>query len=171
MNNHPSFNRGQGTLVVVDMQPDYEAALHPWTISNVTKEVTAARHNNWGIVIVEFYDHEPTIKAVMRPLLKKTRYEKLVLVEKDIPDGSTPVVTALEQNGFSDSLIRVCGVNTHECVQDTVNGLARRLPDSSIEVITGACNCHTKLSWKSFHKEANVSLKGNWWLGEKRLKH
>ncbi len=171
MNNHNSFNRGEGTLVVVDMQPAYEAALHPWTISNVTREVTAARHSNWGIVIVEFCDHEPTIKAVMRPLLKKTLYGKLVVVEKDIPDGSTPVIAAIEQNGFSDNLIRVCGVNTHECVQDTVNGLARKRPESTIEVASGACNCHTKQSWKSFHREANVSIKGNWWLGEKRRRN
>lgn len=107
----------------------------------------------------------------MRPLLKKTRYEKFILVEKDIPDGSTQVVTALTQNGFSDNLIRVCGVNTHECVQDTVNGLAAKLPHSSIQVVTGACNCHTTLRWESFHREANVSLSGNWWLGEKRRRN
>lgn len=157
------YGNQNGTLVVVDMQPDYEASCHPWTITKVKKAITSARHANWGIVIVEFADHCPTHRCLLKPLLRKTRYDKFTVVEKDIPNGSEPIIAAIQNFEFDDTLIRVCGVNTDQCVQETVSGLARRLERSKIEVITDACNCDTGNRWKSFERLDNVALLGNWW--------
>lgn len=172
------------TLLIIDMQSQYPAAMKPETINEVVKEVVKAKENGCGIIVVEFRD-EPQYRTKSSPY-KPTHseimanigpYERAHVVEKYETDGSFFIRQFLLNEkaawDFNIDNFRVCGVNTDVCVAATVNGLAEDFMDSKFFIVEKACNTDQFLtfckygpmfengkymSYKAFNPEADIRL-------------
>ncbi|HEY9785651.1 MAG TPA: hypothetical protein V6D17_09640 [Candidatus Obscuribacterales bacterium] len=130
-------------LVIIDMQPDeFPASSDEKTIAGVMREITNAKANLWGIVIVEFDPHE-TGKTDPRLMRLIEGYANLAVVAKSEDDGSAEIFEAIIEHGFWPENLRICGCNSDACVLRTVEGYAKRVPSSHIQVVKSACNCLT----------------------------
>lgn len=149
-------------LVVIDMQPD-GFPLARSVLRQVRQAIANAMASSWLVLIVEF-DIEcagPTDPAIMSTL---AGYPYWRLVKKKAEDGSLEVIEAATEAGMSTAcpvpVFRLAGVTTDDCISKTAHGLARRLPDCLVEVITDAC-CNwqgARFDWKQFSRAANIAL-------------
>jgi nicotinamidase-related amidase len=126
------------TLVVVDMQPNFNAAMGKRVRANVLREIKQAIEDHAGIIFLEYWasghTHDELLKAV-----ESINYKHYNVLTKHTDDGSKEVWMQINEPGYSKSHIKVCGVNTDCCVYSTVCGLTGRLPRTMIEVIEDAC--------------------------------
>jgi len=144
------------TLVIVDMQPVFQASRDPNTIIAVTHEIFMARQNNHAIIIVE-YARSGKTHAGFNELLKG--YPHKARVSKHDDDGSKEIVRALCRRNFPMNTLRVCGVNTDCCVYETVTGLIKKLSKTKIEVVKKACNSVTdNFDWRTYYRHPNLRL-------------
>lgn len=135
------------TLVVVDMQPCFEASNDPNTIIAVTNEIMVAKQNNDAIIMVE-YDSSGRSHCGFDAILKDYYYKSKITKKND--DGSKEIIRALKRRKFPARILRVCGVNTDCCVFDTVLGLLNGLKNTKIELVKKACNTDdSSFSWKN----------------------
>lgn len=125
------------TLVVIDMQQQFEAACWPKTIAGVTKEITRAIEHHASIVFLEYGFYNGTHQELL-DLVKG--YTPKSRVSKKFDDGSRELIKTLKRRKFPRNL-RVCGVNTSCCVHATVDGLFDKDPDLKIELVKRACGC------------------------------
>jgi len=125
------------TLCIVDMQPRDFPAADARTRKEVVKLVKEAKRNGAGIVVLEYSNSSPTSATILNTL---KGYRRKVICKKNHNDGSKEFIKACERHRFNKSHIRVCGVYTEYCVQETTEGLHERLPGSTIEVVVRACN-------------------------------
>ncbi len=150
------------TLVIVDMQPELPASKEEWLRSAVHDEIMTARSENWGIVILEYMDVNPprTFGDTYQNLVSAAagNYDQFAMRAKMVLDGSERVEDACEAKQLPTQRFRVCGVNTHACIQRTVDGLAERFPDSIIEVVGHACNDYNGNNWANFKLLSNVQV-------------
>ena len=150
------------TLVIVDMQPDLPASNEEWLKGAVYQEIMMARGEDSGIVILEYMHPNP-------PRHLGDTYQYLVSAAagncdvfamrvKATLDGSERVADAVADKLMPTSRFRVCGVNVHGCIQETVLGLAERYPNSIIEVVGYACNDINGINWDRFKLPSNVQV-------------
>ena len=148
------------TLIVVDMQPSFEAANEPNIIVGVTREILEAKRRNWGIVFLEYKPTEEMGRTHegFSSLIKGYRHK--ARVTKDDDDGSLEVVKALRRRGFGQRTLRICGVNADGCVFYTVNGLLSRLDQVRIQVVKDACGSEWEkdFDWRTFTKHPRITL-------------
>lgn len=154
-----------GTLVVIDVQTGYldaaEAIRYP-----VRLEILRAMKQGWGIVFVQMNKMGKTLPELLREVTSRKYTRYYAPVTKELADGSAQVIAACERLGYSKRLIRVCGLRSNICVQDTVEGLSKKLPDARIEVKQTACfpaprghNCFAgHFDWSTFPVLPNVVL-------------
>ncbi|MGD9680877.1 MAG: hypothetical protein AB7W16_06820 [Candidatus Obscuribacterales bacterium] len=149
-------------LVVIDMQPD-GFPLARSVLRQVMQAIAHAMASSWLVLIVEF-DIEcagSTDPAIMSMLAGYPRWK---LVKKSAEDGSLEVIEAVTEAGMSTVRpfpgFRMAGVTTDDCISKTAHGLARRLPDCSVEVIKDACfNWQgSRFDWSRFSRAANIVL-------------
>lgn len=145
------------TLIVVDMQPEFDAALNPNVVVGVTLEIQAAVARKSPIVFVEYDEAGDTHKGLYS-LAKGYRKKARIIKYED--DGSRQIIRTIRRREFDLSHLRVCGVNTNACVQSTVEGLLKRLPESKIEVAKAACGTCSfwNYDWRAFPKHKNLKL-------------
>jgi hypothetical protein len=156
-------NVKDGTLVVIDMQPTFEASQETWLIRNVCREIRKAKQKQLAIVIVRYkggrlQEQHPDWHVDVRILGALGCYKKVAYVTKTRSDGSNQVIEAIENRSFSPSNLLIVGVNTDACVADTVNSLSEKLPDSRIWVIADAC--HTD--------HGNRRATGRYWISRRK---
>lgn len=152
------------TLVVVDMQPAFEAC-NAATIAAVEEEVKAAMDAGHDIVVLQlpaFHNYlmvipiEPTLESI-RNLI--AGYPRAVIKNKYKTSGAEEVIQVCQWKGFAQKRFRVCGVNTDMCVYETVLDLACMFEAERIEVVKKACNTiYEPNPWKMFAHLANVVL-------------
>ena len=123
------------------MQPTWYAS-QP-IVYNVIDEIEQAKQKQCAIVLVKMLS-EGSIDV--RILEATQGYNKIAQVGKRYSDGSTGVKRAIIKHNFPKACLRVCGVNTDECVADTVKGIATTWPKSKIEIAREACNSNYKVS-------------------------
>jgi len=141
-------------LVVIDMQPGFRASLNEATIDCVAGEIRAARAANLPIVILEYAKYPATHERLLQLV---EGYENVAIETKREDDGSEELLEACIGNEYFQNVYRVCGVNTLQCVQSTVLGVADRLEDSRIEVVKSACNDEEGPNvWHKFAQRPNV---------------
>ena len=146
----------QPTLVVVDMQPEFEAAFHPNVVIGVTQEIINAKNVGAPIILVEYRDGGQTFDGFFK-LLKN--YKNKALVRKNRDDGSREVIQAIKRRKFNPYHLRVCGVNSDACVWSTVEGLLGKLNRSRIEVVKQACFTEDRtFDWRQFLRHKNLRL-------------
>ena len=147
------------TLVVVDMQPEFEAANEPNVLVAVAREILEAKRNKWPIVVVEYrggFNLAETHQG-LRSLLKG--YSKKARIGKDDDDGSMEVVRAIRRRKFNEKTLRICGVNTDCCVAATVNGLLGR-SQANLQIVKDACGWDRsfQFDWRHFYKHPRIRL-------------
>lgn len=144
------------TLVIIDMQPVFQAANWPDVVIGVTKEILAAIKNKASIMIVEYHDRGP----IHDGLLKLVRgYPNKARTKKKLDDGSEKVLATLKRRKFPKRL-RVCGVNASCCVAATIDGILGLDDTIKIEVIKDACGCAVEgHEWSKWYiKHENLRL-------------
>ena len=150
----------EATLVVVDMQWFFPAANRQGTIDNVAQLLQAAFARRWAIVFLEHQGWGHTLPQLMS-VVEEAGASALDLCSirtKRIWDGSSEVESMVQSWNCPCRQFYVCGVNAHECVQETVNGLNKRFAASRIGVVTDACNCETGLPWSQFENAELLEL-------------
>lgn len=150
------------TLVIVDMQPGLPASHEDWLKGAVYQEIMTARGEDWGIVILEYMHHSPprSLGDTYQYLVSAAagNCEVFAMRVKATLDGSERVADAVAEKNMPTGRFRVCGVNVHGCVQQTVLGLAERYPDSIIEVVGHACNDQNGINWHRFKLPGNAQV-------------
>ncbi len=146
-----------GTLVIVDMQPGFPLSLS--VRRDVEAEILNAIERLWAVVIIE-YETEAAGDTHKSLLDLLAAYPHHTLVKKTKEDGSQVVLEALRRLGYPNELIRVCGVMTDICVQQTAAGLATTLTTARIEVVKSACTTWSgrHYDWSSFHRPFGLIL-------------
>jgi len=124
------------TLVIIDMQPYWAAACNnKLLINNIKYEIKRAINLNNHIMFVRFISNG----SITRSLTYATSgYSNVSIVNKDDMDGGDLVLARLKDVGRTH--LRVCGVNTDQCVFETVLTVADSYPKRfKIEVIAKCC--------------------------------
>lgn len=145
----------QPTLVIVDMQSEFEAAMNPDVVVGVTQEILKAKEYGSPIILLEYEGCGRSHHGFLN-LLKN--YRRKASVKKVDDDGSTEVIRTIRRRCFNPFHIRVCGVNSDACVQDTVVGLLHKLTHTKVEVVKQACGTAGLFSWRKFPKHRNLQL-------------
>lgn len=136
------------------MQPGFRASLNEATIDCVAAEIRSARAANHPIVILEYAKYPATHERLLQLV---EGYDKVAIETKREDDGSEELLEACIGNEYFQNVYRVCGVNTLQCVQRTVLGVADRLEDSRIDVVKDACNDEEGSDvWHKFAHRPNV---------------
>lgn len=127
----------ENILLIIDMQPRFEAANNMTTRMAVLREIAKARALNMPIIVVEFdgsgLSHAEILEAVKD-------YPKHVRIVKGQDDGSTEILRACTLASWEPVSFTVCGVNTDACVARTVSGLVDLRPTVVINVVKDAVN-------------------------------
>ena len=130
----------ESILLIIDMQPRFEAANNMPTRMAVLREIAKAKAMNMPVIVVEFdgsgLSHQEILEAVKD-------YGRTVRVLKQQDDGSNEVLRACTVQGWEPISFTVVGVNTDACVARTVNGLLYLRPSVKIEVVKDAVNGDT----------------------------
>lgn len=143
------------TLVIIDMQPEsFRAAGDRRTIEKVVWEIKRVMSVD-GFIVIVYCKGEGDIAPEIFDALGEYPY---TLVEKSENDGSVEIITECARQSVPLAITRVCGVNIHSCVQETVSGLSALLPHAAIEVVMNACNSATLFAWEAFVTGENVTL-------------
>lgn len=136
------------TLVVVDMQEEFAASA--LVLLEVMHEVDLALQNDWAIVILEYCSRSPTYDCI----LARARQSRRFSVQTKFTDGGgREVLAACRKLNLPTNRFRVCGVNTHACVSQTVRNISRIFTHSMILVAQKAC-AHNSIqnNWPKFFR-------------------
>lgn len=125
-------------LYVVDMQPGFNASLR--ILDETIREINLAKRRRDHIVFVELVPESN--RATHGQLLEAAGhggYDKISRITKLRGDGSVEFLAEAEKVEFQYKRVRVCGVNRHACVRNTIDGLRERLPKNiGIEIACAA---------------------------------
>lgn len=146
------------TLVIVDMQTWFKGARDEQTIDACMRQIGRAIRAQCPIIVLELKPISQCGTTDRRLLAMLKNYIKHTVVLKDKNDGSAEVLAACQRHHFGTRSFRICGVNTHACVQATVSGLASKCCYSQLEVVREACNDCMGNQWERFDCAPNVVL-------------
>jgi nicotinamidase-related amidase len=124
-------------LVIVDMQPQFQAANNPSTVQGVCRAVRQAKQSGQTIVVLEFGGYGNTHIDILDEI---GDYDKVKWKTKYKDDGSLEVINAFEFDGrpLPDEF-HVCGVNLSCCVEETIDGLLYRC-NKPVKMLVDAVN-------------------------------
>ena len=124
------------TLVIIDMQPDFEAANYDWLVERIVEDVEQAKENRANILVVEYNDYGDTHEKIMEAI---GDYLNAYTIEKWDDDGSEEIMDAIEDYKLFPEL-HICGINYSACVERTIRGLLMsEYPPNDIYVIVESC--------------------------------
>jgi nicotinamidase-related amidase len=142
------------TLVIIDMQPCYEASTIKRVKQAIIKEIHLAKSNNRPIIVVEFDGDEyfPTHDWLLEMVQD---YSRFAMVTKTTDDGGKPIIECLRQRKFRMP-VKVCGVNWEACVFETVMTLRKY---GRVQVVKQGCGSWQKrYDWKLYDGFSNVQV-------------
>ena len=126
-----------GVLCVIDMQPEFEAATNSELVRKVIDEIKVSMRKKEHILIVRYKGCGKVDQSIWDTV---EGYQFVHYITKNDDDGSPEIVEAMKNfTLISKETIKVCGVNTWECVKSTYAGLAYKLPHSIIVVLEDVC--------------------------------
>ncbi len=123
-------------LVVIDMQPSFQAAQCKKTILACKEAIEQAMIDNAGLLFVEYVRGGKTIPSLYK--IAKN-YRHMYRVTKYADDGCNEVLAAIRHYKLPNQLIRFCGVHTGACVYETVKSI-REYTKAELQLIKKACN-------------------------------
>lgn len=127
------------TLVIVDMQPHFEASFCEDTIAAIQREILTAQLLRKGIVVLEYGGAGDTHPAILDMVKGYNRFAKR---QKYGNSGYQQILTTCRKRRFAMSAFRICGVNLHACVYDTVRDLTYHLEAKVGLVLDGINDRH-----------------------------
>lgn len=139
-------------LVVSDMQTGFEATKHGGVLDAVVALLAEAMESNTPIILLRFAGHGPILDRILKQL------EGYALCAEGIKhrmNGADLVAAICRHNGWDASVIKLCGVNTFECVAATAENLVIELPDSIVEIQPKACNDKV-IGWLAFPQHPHI---------------
>lgn len=123
-------------LLVVDMQPWYDAAQCDRTQEEVITLVKKAKKNKERIIYLEYEGAGPTLLNIA---YHTEDYPFLTKLKKDGNDGSDVILDYFGE--VRPSNLDICGVNTGFCVKETALGLIKKTkPKIKVNLHLNACN-------------------------------
>lgn len=143
------------TLVVVDMQDEFDAALNPSVVIGVTKEILRAIKTNSPVLFLEYKNCGPTHRGLL-DLVKG--YPRKARITKAGDDGSLEAIKAVQRKEWPFRHMRVCGVNTDCCVWSTVEGILKRTENTQVEVVKEACGTCIRFDWRQYIRHPQLRL-------------
>jgi nicotinamidase-related amidase len=142
------------TLIVVDMQYQFEASVDPNVVIGVTCEIVKAREYGSPIVVVEYEGCGRSHSGFLNLI---RNYRRKAIIKKWDDDGSAEIIRTLKRRQFNPFHLRVCGVNSDACVLSTVQGLLAKLNQTEIEVVKQACG--PPINWRRHYaRHPNLRL-------------
>ena len=139
INNEP--NPYPYILTIIDMQPTFFTSNYQPVKDAVEDLILKAIDDGAYIIIAHFMKYGKTHNNLLN-LVRNYKDRSLVYANKN--DKSDAIMTKILKKQIRTSFIKVCGVNTDACVQATVTGLSKTLPDFQIEIIKNACNSYSQ---------------------------
>jgi len=124
------------SLIIIDIQPEFKSAITKVVKTTCQEEIQKAMNKRASVLFVEYYKCGRTLRSLTQ---MTQNYDKKYFIVKDDDDGSCEINTVIKHNRFPCKQIRVCGVNTDACVEQTVLSLASTNPNSKIEVVATGC--------------------------------
>jgi hypothetical protein len=126
------------TLVIIDVQEGYTAAENENLLANLLKQIIQAKKDEAAILVVTMRNMSGRIiNCIWQSVCDYKYYAE---ISKYDTDGSAMIVHAFRKYPFlNKNKFKVGGVYSNICVSHSVKGLAERLPDSEIEVLTKCC--------------------------------
>lgn len=130
------------TLVIIDMQYCFAAAKTQNIKSPILREIKLAQKHKNPIIVVEYkvdkkHHNGCTVKYITKATGGRT---KVPFIKKKTDDGSMVIIDAIKTLTRSRR-IRIVGVNTGQCVKDTVNGLVWN--GYKPQIVGDACNSYS----------------------------
>lgn len=129
-------------LVVIDMQPCFEASKSQKVIEENIKQIRKAKSNNQHIIVIEYSDLILTHIKIKKEL---KNYDKVKYIKKRYDSGSAQLVKYFKKQEFWPNEINFMGVNTDACVYSTVNNFNKHIlknnKKTKIKVIREGCRC------------------------------
>lgn len=146
-------------LVIIDMQPEFEASRGKKIIDEHVKQIKNAISNKHHIVIIEFADSGDTHKRITQAV---KGYDSVGYITKDTCSGSHKLVKHFNKLGYWPKEISFMGVNTGACVGDTVAYFHRHVKTNKkkikLKVIREGCRCDTPRNHGDFNKFKNLGI-------------
>lgn len=125
------------TLLIIDMQEEFESACDPRVIRACRREIHEATKRGDGILYVEYEGDTPVLPDLT---MLTDGYPHAFTCVKVNDDGSQEVNAAVWNYDLPMNF-RVCGVNSDCCVWETVYHLRRLMPgDTPFEMVADAMN-------------------------------
>lgn len=146
-------------LVVVDMQPRFEASNCEQTINACATLIKRFRRKNWPIIILEYIGNGQSHQCLL-DLIKG--YRLGVVSEKNFDDGSSVIYDVCDTKQFDTDEFHVCGVNLGACVRSTISGMKNLFPKSGIHLYKNACNQPNTGFWASYTVEDELYKIRSW---------
>ncbi|MDP2696096.1 MAG: isochorismatase family protein [bacterium] len=148
------------TLVIIDMQPHFGAAKNKILLSSIKLEIAKAIKLNNHIMFVRYIGCGKISSGLLKMII---HYNNVSFVNKDDQDGGHETLMALSVYNARTNL-KFCGVNTDECVRDTITHIAMRYPKRfKIHVMENCCYSYSEASHKggicALSKIENVYIK------------
>lgn len=133
------------TLLVIDMQSEFQASNNRTTISACIVQIKEAIKNDCPIIFAEFVGFGPTHKRLTN-LVKNYKHTYTILKNRE---SAAPEFELALIHFKCPKNIRVCGVNTDQCVLSTVKDLSStHFLVREIEIVKDACNTDTETGTK-----------------------
>jgi len=131
------------TLCIVDMQPEFVAAMSQYIIHHITLLIQRAKTKRAGIVVLEYQRCGRTLYQIREAL---EGYKNVITCKKKNDDGSIEFLDACDHEKFNKKQVIVCGVNTDMCITDTALGIKQHYPKAQVEVVADACSTDNGLT-------------------------
>lgn len=111
-------------LCVIDMQIDFVCPdRNKRVVNEVIRLIHKARKNKKKILLVEYTGCSWTLSQITKAV---RHYDNYSYVQKNLENGADYISATLQKSDFSDLTFHVCGVNWHQCVKSTADGLLRK---------------------------------------------
>ncbi len=146
------FQFSSGTapvLLVIDMQTNFTTDQE--LIAIVESEIAEAVALEHPVVLVQYRWCGEIHQALSSAAGLSDHNQLQFPVTKSDDNGASEILGTCRRLGIKLDHIRVCGVNTNACVEDTVLEMSSQLPNSLIEVLGYACrNEKTANDYRAF---------------------
>lgn len=145
-------------LLVIDMQVNFTNDSQ--LISIVENEIVDAIAAEQPVLLVKYRWCGDVHQVVTQAAALSDDLQSQFPVMKSDDNGASEILGTCRRRGIELDHIRVCGVNTNACVEETVLALASQLPNSLIEVLGYACrNAKTENDYTPFVRRNVVVTK------------
>lgn len=128
-------------LVIIDMQECFTEARHQPTVNCILNLIDEAKNNQAYIFVVKIINQGEIISEINEKIKECNFVANISCTDED---KSKYILNEIKKLSLSTKYIKLCGVNTDQCVLYTVASLSKTT--YHINVISEGCNCSHRLN-------------------------